>query len=283
VRPTIRDILRGFPAPPQGAAGDPGLFGPGSLVWRVNGETVLLAGGARALLMQIAHPSVAAGVADHSGFDRDPWERLWATLSAVLDVAFGDLEQARAAAGRVTGLHAHVTGSRDGTGYSALDPELLRWVHLTLVDSALVTYERLVGRIGPRARDRYVDEMRRFGESFGVPASVLPADGVSLAARRDAVVASLRVSEDARRLLPGVISPPVPLALRPAATAARLLTVWLLPPAVRDGFGLPWDLRRERAARLLATSIRTVLPVVPPSVRRWPHARTAERRVGTAG
>jgi uncharacterized protein (DUF2236 family) len=259
------------------------MFGPGSLVWRVNGETVLLAGGARALLMQIAHPSVAAGVADQSGFNGDPWERLWATLSAVLDVAFGDLAHANAAAGRVTGLHAHVIGSREGVGYSALDPDLLLWVHLTLVDSALVTYERLVGRIGPEAQDRYVDEMRRFGEAFGVPASVLPADAGSLAARRDAVVASLRVSDDARRLLPGVVSPPVPFALRPAAAAARLLTVWLLPPAVRDGFGLAWDPRRERAARLLAASIRTVLPLVPSSVRRWPHARAAERRVGATG
>jgi uncharacterized protein (DUF2236 family) len=249
----------------------------------VNGETVLLAGGARALLMQIAHPSVAAGVADHSGFDRDPWERLWGTLSAVLGVAFGDVEQAHAAASRVTGLHAHVVGSRDGTSYSALDPELLLWVHITLVDSALVTYERLVGRIGLRARDRYVDEMRRFGEAFGVPASVLPADMASFETRRDAFVASLRVTEDARRLLPGIVSPPVPSVLGPAAAATRLLTVWLLPPTVRDGFGLGWDPRRERAARVLAASIRAALPLVPSSARRWPHARAAERRVGAAG
>ena len=279
MRPTLRDVLGGFPAPSPGAAGDPGLFGPGSLVWRVNGEAVLLAGGARALLLQIAHPSVAAGVADHSGFDRDPWERLWGTLSAVLDVAFGDIEQARAAAARVTGLHAHVVGSRDGTAYSALDPELLLWVHLTLVDSALVSYERLVGRIGLRARDRYIDEMRRFGELFGVSVSDLPVDAASFARRRDGYVASLRVTDEARRLLPGIISPPVPLALEPAAAATKLLTVWMLPPTVRSAFGLAWDPRRERAARALASAIRTALPLIPVSIRRWPHARAAERRL----
>jgi uncharacterized protein (DUF2236 family) len=245
----------------------------------VNGEAVLLVGGARALLLQIAHPSVAAGVADHSGFDRDPWERLWGTLSAVLDVAFGDVEQARAAAARVIGLHAHVVGSRDGAAYSALDPELLLWVHLTLVDSALVGYERLVGRVGPRARDRYIDEMRRFGEAFGVPTSELPADTGSFARRWDACVASLRVTDDARRLLPGIISPPVPVALGPAAAATKLLTAWMLPPTLRRAFGLAWDPGRERASRVLAASIRTALPLTPASIRRWPHARAAEGRL----
>jgi uncharacterized protein (DUF2236 family) len=245
----------------------------------VSGETVLLAGGARALLLQIAHPSVGAGVADHSGFDRDPWERLWGTLSAVLDVAFGDVDQARAAAARVTGVHAHVVGSRDGTAYSALDPELLLWVHLTLVDSALVSYERLVGRIGPRARNGYIDEMRRFGELFGVPTGDLPADTASFARRWDASVVSLRVTDDARRLLPGIISPPVPVPLGPAAAAMKLLTAWMLPPTVRSAFGLTWDPRRERTARALAASTRAALPFVPASIRRWPHARAAEQRL----
>jgi uncharacterized protein (DUF2236 family) len=123
--PTISDVLLGFPRPEPGRRGDPGLFGPGSMVWRVNGETAMLLGSGRALLMQIAHPMVAAGVADHSDFEADAFDRLWRTLDAVLTVAFGDTEQALEAADRVRGIHGRVIGRRGGRTYSALDHELL--------------------------------------------------------------------------------------------------------------------------------------------------------------
>src|SRR6266567_5879967 len=84
-------VLRGFPKPlPPGRPGDPGLFGPGTVAWRVNGEGVLLLGGPRALLMQIAHPSLAAGVAEFSGFPAEPYTRLWRTMDAMLRISFGD-------------------------------------------------------------------------------------------------------------------------------------------------------------------------------------------------
>ena len=94
-------------------AGDPGLFGPGSVTWRVNGESVLLAGGGRALLLQVAHPSVAAGVEQHSSYDTDPWGRLIRTLDVVTKITFGDSEASARAVIRpdggrsqpVVGLH----------------------------------------------------------------------------------------------------------------------------------------------------------------------------------
>src|SRR5437899_10937020 len=94
----LSDVLSGFPHPVRGEPGDPGLFGPGSAAWSINARAWLVLGGGRALLLQIAHPLVAAAVADHSGFDRDPWERLWGTLDAVLNVTFGDTNQAHDAA-----------------------------------------------------------------------------------------------------------------------------------------------------------------------------------------
>src|SRR5438445_12581788 len=126
--PGYADVFRAFPRPRGGRPGDPGLFGPGSMVWRVNGEAVLILGGARALLLQVAHPMVAAGVVDHSDFGARPYARLWHTLDVVLTITFGDSEQSADAAERVAEIHRRVMGERHGRPYSALDPDLLLWV-----------------------------------------------------------------------------------------------------------------------------------------------------------
>ena len=99
----LNDVVRGFPHPTRGRDGDPGVFGPGSLAWTINRESVLLLGGARALLMQIAHPQVAAGVADHSDFTRNPYDRLWRTVDAALTVIFGDTNSTLAGAHAMMG------------------------------------------------------------------------------------------------------------------------------------------------------------------------------------
>jgi uncharacterized protein (DUF2236 family) len=245
----------------------------------VNGETALLLGGGRALLMQIAHPMVAAGVADHSAFRRDVFGRLANTLDLTLTVAFGDSEQRRRAAARVEDTHRRVIGERDGHAYSALDPELLRWVHATLVDSALATYERFVGRIAPGARARYHEEMKRQAEAFGVPPEAAPRTYDEFRAYVDGMVATLEVTEEARRLSSDVIDLPVSPALAPVAWLWRLVTTGLLPPRLREAFGLPWRPIRDLQLASVAAVVRgAVLPLLPDRPRRWPHARTAERR-----
>ena len=127
-----------------------GLFPDDAVIRRVGGESILLLGGGRALLMQLAHPQVAAGVADHSGFESDPFGRLRRTLDATYTMVFGTPEQARAAAAGINAVHRRVTGP----GYRASDPELLLWVHATLVDTAL----RVLGRfLRPLADSRQPD------------------------------------------------------------------------------------------------------------------------------
>jgi uncharacterized protein (DUF2236 family) len=124
-----------------GAMGDVGLFGPGTVTWRVNREGVLLVGGGAALILQAAHPLVAAGVAEHSNYRQDPWGRLTHTLDLTAKVVFGDMRTAEEAARRVRAGHERVRGvtAEDGgrysrgTAYHANDPELLIWVHATLV------------------------------------------------------------------------------------------------------------------------------------------------------
>ncbi|HXF73462.1 MAG TPA: oxygenase MpaB family protein [Actinomycetota bacterium] len=275
----LGEVIRGFPRPGPGRPGDPGWFGPGSLAWRVNAETVLLLGGGRALLMQVAHPLVAAGVADHSDFTREPFERLWRTVDTALTVVFGDSERAAAAVERVTEIHRRVRGSRGGVPYSALDPELLLWVHATLVDSSIAAYERFVGPLGPLELERYYLEMRRMGTAFGIPEDLHPPTYRDFVGYLERAIAGLRIGEESRRVAREVLSPPAPLVLLPLGLVSGLLSVGLLPARIRRGLGLRWGPGAARAFEVTSAAVRRAVPLLPDRVRRWPHAREAERRV----
>jgi uncharacterized protein (DUF2236 family) len=282
-RPTLRAVLDGVPTrPPPRRPGDPGLYPDGSVARRVNAETALLLGGGRALLMQIAHPLVAAGVADHSGFRGDPFARLWRTLDATLTVSFGDTLQSRAAVDEVTAVHRRVRGTRGGVPYDAMDPALLLWVHATLVDSALVTYERFVRPLSAAAAERYHDDMKRQAVCFGVPPELLPADIPAFRRYVASTIEGLTVSDEARRLSLDILRPAAPIVLEPASAMMRLITAGLLPPRLRDAFGLRWSAPRARAFDALARSSRALVPLLPAAVRYWPHARAAPQKAGVS-
>ena len=277
---TVREILRGFPrAPAPGRPGDAGLFEPGSAAWKVNGEVAMLAGGGRSLLLQIAHPSVAAAVAEHGDFPADPYARLWRTLGTMLDVTFGDTARSNAAAERVNALHRTITGAT----YRATDPELLLWVHATLVDSALVVYERFVGSLRPEEREAYHGDMCAQAELFGVPERILPKDLGSFRRYVDDTVASLEITATARELAADIVSPPVPLALVPSARTFEVLTIGLLPERIRDAYGFRWGAIQRAVFAAARGTIRSIVPVLPSVLRRWPHARQAARRVQPRG
>src|SRR5437879_6297231 len=132
----------------------PGLYADDSITRRVNRENVLLLGGGRALLMQLAHPKVAAGVDEHSDFRSHPIRRLRRTIRMTMAIVFGDRETALAAARAVNQTHGRVRGNE----YRALDPDLLRWVHATVVDSALVAHEALVSPLSCRGRSAFIKD-----------------------------------------------------------------------------------------------------------------------------
>jgi uncharacterized protein (DUF2236 family) len=276
----------------EGRPGDPGLFGPGSEVWRVGRERVLLLGGPAALLLQLAHPLVAAGVADHSGFRDDPFDRLRATLDATLRISFGDTEQAEEAARRVRATHRTVVGTLPatigpfvaGTPYAATDPGLALWVHATLVSVAIETYELMVGSLPPDRRERYYREAARFAGLFGVTDEVLPATYRSFVDYLRTMEGSdaLTVGNQARRLAELVLDPPVPLPLRLSRPAFRALTSAILPDRVRLRFGLAWGAPERALARAAGRAVRSTIRLWPPGVRYWRHYRMACSRVGTA-
>lgn len=161
-----------------------GFFGPGSQVWRVDREVmVLLGSGTRALLMQVAHPLVAAAVVEHSRYATDPMGRLRHTLEAIYGFAFDERSRAEALIHGVARLHARVRGTLPedvgahtaGARYSALTPELLLWVYATLIDSSLVAYTHFVGSLTDAEQEEYYAEMRHAGPAWDIPPDLFPA------------------------------------------------------------------------------------------------------------
>jgi uncharacterized protein (DUF2236 family) len=261
------------------------LFGPQSVTWRVHREMTLLLGGGRALLLQIAHPLVAAGVAAHSRFEREPLQRLWRTLDLTLTTVFGTAGEALAAVRQVERVHAHVHGEladavgpfAAGTRYDANDPALLFWVHATLVDSAVSAYEHLVAPLGAAERTALYSESQISARLFGIPQALIPPRWTAFHGyMRDMIGGpTLAVGPASRTIAAGLLSPPLPFGLRQLAASTRLFTIGLLPPAIRRRYGYVWTPTHARALRAVTTAIRAGLPVLPGIARTFPHARRA--------
>ena len=250
---------------------------------------LLLGAGPRALLLQLAHPKVAAGVDDHSDFRSDPWARLQATLRSYLTIVYGTGTAARAEIRRLNGLHRSISGP----GYSARDPDLSLWVHATLVDTTMVAYDAWIEPLGADARSRYYAETVPIGRAFGVPADRLPADVAAFDAYVAGMLAAggdIRVSSVARELAWHVLNPPLgpvlpPLALVPPVAYAWTLwpAIGLLPASVRDDYGFRWGPVERAVSRWLVSGWRLWRPLLPAGFRQMPHSIAAERRVSTLG
>jgi uncharacterized protein (DUF2236 family) len=260
--------------------GDGAMFGRDSLTWRINSESVLLMGGGRALILQVAHPKVAAGVAQHSDYREDPWGRLYRTLDVTLQIVFGDPETSREASEQLRRRHERVTGEDDrGEPYEALDPDLLLWVHATLIDTALVVYERYVGTLTAREKNAYFDEQKTLGEAFGISRDHQPEDYPAFRRYFGEVLENeLRVTDVTRDVSDSILHPPLPFVARPAVDALNLFTVGALPESLRAELDLPWGPGRERLLGASQFTIRSLMPILPRLVRSFPPARVAARR-----
>ncbi len=218
---------------------DPGLFGPDSVTWRVHADISMLVGGLRALLLQTTHPLAMAGVADHSDYRHDPLGRLHRTGAFVGVTTYGSTAAAEAQIAAVRAVHERVVGTApDGRPYSANDPELLTWVHVTEVDSFLRAYRRYgADRLTPAEEDRYVAEMaevaRRLGAT-GVPTSV-----GELRARLEGFRPDLAVGRQARDAIRFLLAPPAPPAARAPYAVIAAAAVASLPGFVRRMMRLP--------------------------------------------
>ena len=261
------------------------FFEPTSKIWAVHREMVLLLAGGRALLMQLAHPKVAAGVAAHSRFQEDPLGRLYRTMTRMWSIVFDEEFQAHEALQQVAIVHKRVRGhvpldepSHARAPYNASDQELLLWVHATLIDSALVAYNLFVAPLNPAERSDYYSDSRKLAALFGIQEKNIPPSAGSFDSYLTQTLSGGEIipGPTARSLAVDVLYPK-PWILRPAGPLFRLLTAGLLPAKLRDAYGLEWNQQREKKFLLAAKGIRSLLPVTPSLVRIVPNARKSER------
>jgi uncharacterized protein (DUF2236 family) len=282
-----RWVLTAFPRDPKSGIdydhpqGDPGLFGPDSVTWKINADFPgMLSGGLSALMLQTLHPQALAGVWDHSNFRTDLIGRLRRTTAFVGGTTYAPHADAEALIARVKHIHARVRGTTGyGLAYSADDPALLTWVHVTEVYSFLQGYRRYCrALLPPGAADRYYDETRRIAEALG--ARDVPCSEAEVTAYFAHVARQLRFDERSRIVLEVLsrIRLPVPMAgfsreLFVGAGAA------LLPPWAIDL--LQRSPRQQAQARLAAHTLRAMAPLFRAALSEGVAARSC-RRVGVS-
>ena len=279
--------------PPLPLQGYDGLVVPGSIGWQVNGEVAILLGWGRAVLLQLAHPGVAAGVAQHSQFREGAFARftrLQRTLGTMLEISFGTTDEAVAATRRIDNIHARIkgtlvdeiSGARQAISYAAQNPALLRWGPATLLHSFLQTYALFVEPLEAAEKDRYCADARGIGPLLGVPEGYLPTSYAALLDYMNGVLASgeVQVGATARMLSDHLLAPPpLPVVSRPVGDWLTLPIVGMLPPEIREAYGFPWDERRERRLLLMASASRVMHRRLPARLHRWPQAHRAAERL----
>ncbi len=238
----------------------------------------------RALLMQIAHPKVAQGVADHSDFRGNPLGRLRRTFDTVHAMVFGTRDEAVQAAVRLHRVHASVQGERAtpvaglAPGYRANDPELLLWVFATLIDSAIFSYETFVRPLAADEKQLLYEESAVFARLSGVQPDALAADFdaftdyVSAMIDDGPLVITPIAAEIAETLLKG------PPPLYPFQPSNYVLAAGMLPEQLRERLGISWNLPVHAAWAIGRRVVRRVVPRMPEALRYVPSSRRALRR-----
>ena len=253
----------------------------------MNAERLVLLGWSRAILLQLAHPLVAAGVAEHSGFRASPLaavSRLHHTVRSMLALTFGDADSRERALSAIRSIHQRVNGQLPdtvgpfpaGTRYSAEDPALVLWVHATLLDSVPLLFGLLVRPLTEAERDAYCDEAAPVAIALGAREREVPRRWSELTQYLDGMYRSgaIVVSPTARALARAVMTPPGATLVAPAAWINDLLTTGLLPEPIRAQYGFAWTQRRERALSTLVRIVRGGRAVAPSRVALWRDART---------
>jgi uncharacterized protein (DUF2236 family) len=271
-------------------AGQASYFASDSMIRRIHGERAVALSGPRALLMQAAHPLAVHGLLAHTSALDEPYDRLARTAEVMNTIAFGTRAEADRVTRRVRAMHRRVSGELPeaigiypaGTPYRADDPELLLWVLFTLVDSAIVVYERYVRRLSRAEQESFWRDYRVVGRLLGLRAADMPRTLAELDAYRvrmlegDELLVTDWARERARQI---VLSPPVPMLARPALETANFVTIALLPDSIRRQYGFsplpPPVVRRALVAGGARYFRRAVLPLLPSRLRLIPGARPA--------
>jgi uncharacterized protein (DUF2236 family) len=247
-----------------------------SVLFRVAAEpSLLLTSGPRALILQVAHPAVAAGVAEHSDYRSRPWTRLFRTLVVVSALTFADPDRSRRVASQLRRRHAEVRGTtEDGSAYEALDPDLLLWVWATLGDCLVRSHERFVHPLSEAEREELYAEWKLVAYACGVPKGTCPKTWVDFGVYFHEVLdAELLPTEVACTVAGYVRRPPIPFPLNIiSGELMHILTGGQLPAPLRRDLGFGWNPARQLAFDITATASRLAGRVIPGGIRRAPVA-----------
>ncbi len=250
-----------------------------SVARRVDREMFVLLGGTAAVLMQIAHPLVAAGVEQHSDYFRDPLGRLRRTLHTSLAVVFAEPDAARAAIRRIDRRHGPVRGTAaDGRAYAARDPALLMWVQATLVLTSLRLYEAILGPLGPADRDAYWQEGRPLAAMLGIPLDRQPPTINDLERYERTMLATAVLPDGSSRRVARRVLHPFPWIPAPVYWPTDAIAAALVPRPLRAPFGLRYRMTERLLFAVVIAAVRIMRIVLPAPLTVMPQARRFETR-----
>ena len=264
--------------------GDPGYFGPQSMMWKVNKEITVLFGGARALLMHAAHPLIAAGARQTSFYQRDPWKRLIRTLSLQNSLTFGTKQEADESANRINKLHEVIKGKDEVSGgiYDALDHEQLLWVHACLQISSIYFYELTVKKLTDEEKNQYHLENIKAAEMCLVDRSIIPEthDGlkewVMQKSRQKDYLMTTDVAEDVKDIIAGG---PVPAHIKPVWPFIAFTAFNTLPSEFKKIYGINESKTKNLILAFNLKLLKITRPFLPPFFRLIAPARWAKQRI----
>ncbi len=253
-----------------------------TMVRRLCRESIILLGGGRATLLQIAHPLIAAGVSEHSYFRNDPLRRLDRTMRLMLTLVFGSPDQVHQALRQFNAVHRQVNGTLShaqgqftaGTPYRAEDPSLKLWVQATLIDTSLLVYHKFIGPLTEDERARFYEESKIIGGWLGIPYSLYPPFMNDFDRYMQDMLNgnTLTVTETARDLARAVMYPKAGVIPRSSIRLLLFATAWLLPPHLRDAYRLPWRPAQQRMLGGIGNLYRILRPLTPPAIALMPQA-----------
>lgn len=246
----------------------------------IGDQGVTIAAGGYAILMQLANPAVAAGVARHSDFVNRPTDRLWSTLAYIYVTLYGTDEQRRAIVGSVNRAHGPVHSDEPG-GYSAFDPNLQLWVAATLCTAGVRMHELVYGPLSSEDGDRVFRDYGELAAALQMPAESWPGDRRGFETWWDHQLPLLAVGDEARAVARQIFHPTrAPLWLRAALPAARLISVGLLTEELRAAYGFDWSPRHQRRFETALRRTRRLWPILPAGLRTLPMRRLLARAPG---
>ncbi len=268
-----------------------GLFGPGSITWRVDKEAILFMGAARAALLQVAHPWVAEAIAQQSRTKTDPIGRFHRTFTIMFAMNFGSLDHSMHQARRLHAIHSHISGElsettgpfAQGSPYYANDVAAMLWVHATLVETALMMYELVCPPLSPSDKEAYYSASKQKSRYFGLDPAWLPDTWADFQRYNRQMHASeiLTVGSAAKDIASFLILGKADgrRTFVPLPGWYRAITARVLPERIRDQYGLPFSVAEERTSETALRWIRRVYFRLPRRFRYVPPYHEALGRL----